>query len=39
VIPVGPQFDVQHLVLVTKKNGEVKLQNLFPVRFVPFTRE
>jgi protein-L-isoaspartate(D-aspartate) O-methyltransferase len=39
VIPVGPQFDVQHLVLVTKKNGKVKLQNLFPVRFVPFTRE
>lgn len=39
VIPVGPQFDVQYLVLVTKKNGKVKLQNLFPVRFVPFTRE
>lgn len=39
VIPVGPQYDVQHLVLVTKKNGKVKLQNLFPVRFVPFTRD
>ena len=39
VIPVGPQFDVQYLVLVTKKNGKVKMQNLFAVRFVPFTRD
>ncbi len=39
VIPIGPQFDVQYLVLVTKKNGKVKMQNLFAVRFVPFTRD
>jgi protein-L-isoaspartate(D-aspartate) O-methyltransferase len=39
VIPVGPAFDVQYLVLVTKKNGKVKMQNLFAVRFVPFTRD
>ena len=39
VIPVGPQFDVQYLVLVTKKKGKVKMQNLFAVRFVPFTRD
>jgi len=39
VIPVGPRFDVQYLVLVTKKKGKVKMQNLFAVRFVPFTRD
>ena len=39
VIPVGPRFDVQYLVLVTKKNGKVKMENLFAVRFVPFTRD
>lgn len=39
IIPVGAAFEVQNLVLVTKKNGEVKIKNLFPVRFVPFTRD
>lgn len=39
IIPVGPQFNVQNLVLVTKKNGEIKQKKLFAVRFVPFTRE
>jgi protein-L-isoaspartate(D-aspartate) O-methyltransferase len=39
IIPVGPQFEVQYLVLVTKKKGKVKMQNLFAVRFVPFTRD
>ena len=39
IIPVGPRYQVQSLQLITKKNGKVKTQNLFPVRFVPFTRE
>jgi len=39
IIPLGHAFDVQNLVLVTKKNGEVQTKNLFAVRFVPFTRE
>ncbi len=39
IIPVGSQFEVQYLVLVTKKNGKIKKQNLFAVRFVPFTRD
>lgn len=39
IIPVGPAFDIQNLVIVTKKNGVVKQKKLFAVRFVPFTRE
>lgn len=39
IIPVGDAYEVQHLVLVTKKNGEAKIKKLFPVRFVPFTRD
>lgn len=39
IIPVGPQFEVQYLVLVTKKNGQIKRKKLFGVRFVPFTRD
>ncbi len=39
IIPVGSSFDVQNLVLVTKKNGAVKIKKLLPVRFVPFTRD
>ena len=39
IIPVGPTFSVQSLVLVTKKDGKMKTQNLFGVRFVPFTRD
>jgi protein-L-isoaspartate(D-aspartate) O-methyltransferase len=39
IIPIGPAFDVQNLVLITKKNGEPKIKKLFPVRFVPFTRD
>lgn len=38
VIPVGPQFGAQNLVLVTKRDGRVRTQTLLPVRFVPFTR-
>jgi protein-L-isoaspartate(D-aspartate) O-methyltransferase len=39
IIPVGPVFSVQYLILVEKKNGKVKQTNMLPVRFVPFTRE
>jgi protein-L-isoaspartate(D-aspartate) O-methyltransferase len=39
IIPVGPQFSVQNLVLVTKKKGEIQMKKLFAVRFVPFTRD
>ncbi len=39
IIPVGPAFDIQNLVLVTKINGKVKVKKLFAVRFVPFTRD
>ena len=38
VIPVGPQFMVQQLILVEKdQQGEVTLRQLLPVRFVPLT--
>jgi protein-L-isoaspartate(D-aspartate) O-methyltransferase len=39
VIPIGPVFSVQSMVLITKKNGKMKRQDLFGVRFVPFTRD
>ena len=39
VIPVGPKHSVQSLQLLTRKNGETSVKNLFPVRFVPFTRD
>lgn len=39
IIPVGPVHRVQYLQLLTKKNGKLKIKNLLPVRFVPFTRE
>lgn len=38
VIPIGTPFMVQQLMLVEKKDGKAKTKNLFPVRFVPFTR-
>lgn len=39
VIPVGGQFSVQQLVLVTKdQDGSVSTRQLLPVRFVPLTR-
>ena len=38
VIPVGPAFMVQQLVLVTKaKDGTLRTRQLLPVRFVPLT--
>ena len=40
IIPVGPEFSTQYLVLIKKKkNGKVTRQNVLPVRFVPFTRD
>lgn len=38
VIPVGPVYAVQNLILVTKDDsGEVTTEQLLPVRFVPMT--
>jgi len=38
VIPVGPVYDVQYLVLVTKDEaGTLRSETLLPVRFVPMT--
>lgn len=39
VIPVGSVYRVQSLQLLIKKNGKLKVKNLLPVRFVPFTRD
>ena len=39
IIPVGPQFGAQNLVLVTKENGRIRTRTLMPVAFVPFTRD
>lgn len=39
IIPVGPRFGAQNLVLVTKQDGRVRTRTLLPVRFVPFVRE
>lgn len=40
VIPVGPPFVVQQLMLVVKsEDGTVQTRQLFPVQFVPLTRE
>ncbi len=39
VIPVGPPFQVQTLMLVRKGlDGKIVQRSLMPVRFVPFTR-
>jgi len=39
VIPVGPPFQVQNLMLVEKnEDGTVRQRNVMPVRFVPLTR-
>ena len=38
IIPVGPAFGMQRLVLVQKDSGgEIRTDSLMPVRFVPFT--
>jgi protein-L-isoaspartate(D-aspartate) O-methyltransferase len=38
VIPVGEPGDVQELILLEKKNGQIKKSALTSVRFVPFIR-
>jgi protein-L-isoaspartate(D-aspartate) O-methyltransferase len=38
LIPVGPRFGAQNLVLVTKKDGRARTRTLLPVRFVPLVR-
>lgn len=39
VIPVGPPFRVQRLMLVEKRpDGSVRQRSIAPVQFVPFTR-
>lgn len=40
VIPVGPRWGAQHLMLVLKdEEGETSTRSLLPVRFVPLTGE
>ncbi len=39
IIPVGPVFATQELILVRKENGRISKKGTFPVRFVPFIRE
>ncbi|BFN37456.1 protein-L-isoaspartate(D-aspartate) O-methyltransferase [Fidelibacter multiformis] len=39
IIPVGSPFMIQNLMLVEKKGESVRTTSLFPVRFVPLTRE
>jgi protein-L-isoaspartate(D-aspartate) O-methyltransferase len=39
IIPVGSPFMIQSLMLVEKKGESVRTTSLFPVRFVPLTRE
>ena len=36
VIPVGKQFDIQYLWVITKEiGGSIKKEKILPVRFVP----
>ena len=39
VIPIGPVGDVQTLWLITKERGEISMNEVAPVRFVPLIRE
>lgn len=39
IIPIGPQWGLQNLVMVRKVGDKMKKQKLVPVRFVPFTRK
>lgn len=38
IIPVGKTHGVQQLVLIEKKDGRLHMEEVMPVRFVPFTR-
>jgi protein-L-isoaspartate(D-aspartate) O-methyltransferase len=40
VIPVGEEYEVQNLQVLTKdEDGQVSVSNVIPVRFVPLTRD
>lgn len=39
IIPIGPQWGLQNLVMVRKVGGKMNKRKLVPVRFVPFMRE
>lgn len=39
IIPVGERFGIQKLILLTKKDGAVRRDEMLDVRFVPLTRE
>jgi len=40
IIPVGPRFALQHLLLITKTaNGDISQERVMPVGFVPLTRD
>lgn len=39
VIPVGPVFGAQNLVLLTKHDGKMRTRTIIPVRFVPFVHD
>jgi len=39
IIPVGREGSAQNLVLLEKRNGEIKQRAVLPVRFVPMTGE
>ncbi|MGQ9619479.1 MAG: protein-L-isoaspartate(D-aspartate) O-methyltransferase [Bacteroidales bacterium] len=38
IMPVGPQWSAQHIVLAVKKNGKIERTKLAMVRFVPLLR-
>ena len=38
IIPVG-KYPVQHLVLLKKRKGKIREDNVLPVRFVPMLDE
>jgi protein-L-isoaspartate(D-aspartate) O-methyltransferase len=37
VLPLGPPFSVQDLVVITKKGGTTTVRHVLPVQFVPLT--
>lgn len=39
IIPIGSPFNVQTLMLVTKRGAKITTESLMLVRFVPFTRK
>lgn len=38
IMPLGPHGGIRQLVRITKKKGEIRVQEMMAVRFVPFTR-